>query len=105
MKTNPLEYMLIGLIVIAFVGFGFLLLFRPSLIFDQGITNSGDTVLLTKAQMFIGYRQTLSSVSLDTSFFNEPLFQALRNDVVSVPEQPVGKSDLFSNSAVFPLEN
>jgi hypothetical protein len=100
MSSNPLEYLITGIISIILIGFVAVLFLRPDLIQMTSDSPIQDGVLLQKAQIFVDYRVQLSQVSLDLDFFTDNRFRSIRTDRVFIPEQRIGKPQLFENSSV-----
>lgn len=95
MKSNPLEYIITGVIFFGLVGLGFLLLFRPEVVSNNPGAPASESQLLARAGGFIEHRLILSQITLDTNFFNDSRFRQLRNDRSVTVEQPIGKPQLF----------
>jgi len=98
-NTNIIEYIITGVIVLGLLIVGALLLFRPGTEGGIGGGLSGtESEVLSRASAFVEYRRSLEQVQIDTTFFNEPRFQALRTTSVSISQQPTGKSTLFDTA-------
>lgn len=98
MKTNPLEYLIIGVIIVGLLGLGALLLFRPESLINKADSTVKENQLLARASVFMEHRIALSEVVINTDIFKDTRFKQLRNDRLFIPEQPVGKADLFNHS-------
>ena len=59
-------------------------------------------VLLQKTQIFIERRAALQARTLDMSLFTDPSFTSLRSYATEVPEQPVGRTNIFDAPAPVP---
>jgi hypothetical protein len=99
MSSNPLEYLITGIITIILIGFVMVLFLRPDLIQMSSDSPIQDQIILQKANVFVDYRVQLSQVTLDLEFFSDNRFRSIRTDRVFIPEQRIGKPQLFENSS------
>jgi hypothetical protein len=53
--------------------------------------------LMDKTQAFIVRSSQLSQVAIDQNFFVDPVFASLQSYATDIPEQPIGRNDIFSN--------
>jgi len=102
MKSNPLEYIINGIVIITFIGFGVLLLLRPETLNRDLMLSGTDDILLMRANSFVEYRMTLSNINIDTQFFSSEQFRSLRNERLLIPELPIGKPSLFDAANISP---
>lgn len=102
MNFNTLEYLIGGLLVLGMLVIGILTLLKP----DDQLATGPDMApahyqsILAKATAFMQYRQTLNSINLDTSIFQNPLFKSLYSPVPDAVEQPQGKESLFDEAVI-----
>jgi hypothetical protein len=59
-------------------------------------------VLLEKTQVFIERRSELEARTLDISLFQDPAFTSLRSYTTDIPDQPVGRADIFDDAQPVP---
>ncbi len=59
-------------------------------------TNPVSVELLSRTQVYISRQAELRSITLDTRIFEDPRFSLLQSFETPVPEQNVGKNNLFS---------
>ncbi len=102
MQSNPLELLISGIVILAFIGFGVLFLLRPEAIMYSTNGMIVDNELLVRANTFVEYRQKLAEINIDVGFFNNQQFRNLRSERLFIPEQPTGKPQLF-DSGFFPI--
>ena len=77
-------------------GFAYFFITGPS----EGDSLEGDSAdnqaaLLSKTQSFIERSRVLQAISIDAGFFANPVFISLRSFSTEVPNQPLGKNDIF----------
>ncbi len=65
---------------------------------DLGSNADAQAALLAKTESFIERSQRLQNISIDTSFFSNSAFTSLRSFSTEVPNQPLGKNDIFSTA-------
>ena len=58
--------------------------------------------LLAKTSVFIVRRAKLEGLTLDTSMFTDPSFTSLRSYTTEIPEQTVGRTNLFDAASPVP---
>ncbi len=63
----------------------------------QGAVTSGvmQQELIAKTEEFIDHTETLQRLSIDTAVLDDPNFTSLVSYSSDVPEQPIGKPNLF----------
>lgn len=54
--------------------------------------------LINKTQGFIERSAQLQKITIDQSFFTDPTFTSLRSFSTDVPEQTVGRTDIFGEA-------
>ncbi len=55
--------------------------------------------LLDKTQSFIERSAKLQQVNIDQSFFTDSTFTSLRSFSTAVPDQPLGRDDIFDSAS------
>lgn len=101
--TDTLKNLLVLAGFIAVLGVGYFM-------FTQNSTTTGSLfdrekvspVLLEKTQVFIERRAELEARTLDVSLFQDPAFTSLRSYTTEIPEQPVGRSNIFDEAQPVP---
>lgn len=101
--TDTLKNLLVLAGFIAVLGIGYFM-------FTQNSTTTGSLfdrekispVLLEKTQVFIERRAELEARTLDVSLFQDPAFTSLRSYTTEIPEQPVGRSNIFDEAQPVP---
>ena len=58
--------------------------------------------LINKTQSFIERSAKLQQVSIDQSFFTDSTFTSLRSFSTPVPNQPLGRNDIFGDAQSVP---
>ncbi len=97
--SESLKNILVGIICLILFGFAYFFLTggsnEESL---NGQSADDQAALLAKTQSFIERSQILKGISIDTAFFNDTAFTSLRSYSTEVPNQPLGKNDIFGTS-------
>lgn len=63
-----------------------------------GSNAEAQAALLAKTESFIERSSRLQNISIDTNFFSNSAFTSLRSFSTEVPNQPLGKNNIFSTS-------
>ena len=96
---------ILALVVIAAVaGLGYFLFIQPdstTLSLDGYAELSGQ--LLVKTQVFIERRQLLETLQLDLNIFTDNRFVSLRSFETEIPDQSVGKNNIFNEAEPLPV--
>ncbi len=101
--TQTLKNLLTLAVFVILVGLGYYL-FTQAGTGGLDITGS-DTVspdLLQKTQVFIERRSALDQVALETDFLTVAPFTTLRSYTTEIPDQTVGRSNIFDTAAPVP---
>ena len=102
--SESLKNILVGIICI--ILFGFAYFFITGTDSNDGLTGEGvydQAALVSKTQSFIERSRVLETITIDSAFFTNSSFTSLRSYSTDVPNQPLGKNDIFGstqNSAV-----
>ena len=64
----------------------------------EGQSADNQAALLSKTQSFIERSRVLQAISIDAGFFASPVFISLRSFSTEVPDQSLGKSDIFMSA-------
>lgn len=67
---------------------------------DSGISSNYvvQQELISKTQSFIDRSARLQEITIDQSFFTDPTFTSLRSFSTAVPNQPLGRNDIFGST-------
>lgn len=100
---NFLKNLLIGIICIVIFVFGyyFLTQSRSDFNLDSLSTNSDD--LVSRTSVFIERRSKLEALDLKTDLFTDSRFTSLRSYSTAVPEQSVGRTNIFATPQAVPV--
>lgn len=92
----------IGIICIVIFAFGYYFLTQNGSDFnlDGSIVVSDD--LISRTAIFIERRAILESLNLDTKIYSDPRFNTLRSYTTTVPEQPIGRENIFAVPVAVP---
>lgn len=101
--TDTLKNLLVFAGFVAVLGAGYFM-------FTQNSTTTGSLfdrekvspVLLEKTQVFIERRAELEARTLDVSLFQDPAFTSLRSYTTDIPDQPVGRTNIFDEAQPIP---
>lgn len=97
--SESLKNILVG--IICLILFGFAYFFFTGGTEDESLNEQSandQAALLTKTQSFIERSQILQGISIDTAFFNDTAFTSLRSYSTEVPNQPLGRNDIFGTN-------
>ena len=101
--TDTLKNLLVLAGFIAVLGVGYFMFTQNSSMVWPGINNEEvSPVLLEKTQIFIERRSELEARTLDMSLFTNPAFTSLRSYATEVPDQPIGRSNIFDEAQPVP---
>ncbi len=76
---------------------------RDAMMLSFTTATSDTSDLLSKTQVFITRRADLESRLLDTSLFSNERFTSLRSYHVGVPEQTLGRRNIFDSAVPVPV--
>lgn len=65
---------------------------------ELGTNAEAQAALLAKTESFIERSQRLQNITIDTSFFSNSAFTSLQSFSTEVPNQPLGKNNIFSTA-------
>ncbi len=94
-----LKNIFVGIICLILFGFAyFFLVGNDDGEFETSTNEEAQAALLSKTQSFIERSRKLQEISIDTTFFTNTAFTSLRSFTTSVPNQPLGKNDIFGSA-------
>ncbi len=101
--TDTLKNLLVLAGFIVVLGMGYFMFTQSStsswsLVHDVEVS----PVLLEKTQVFIERRAELEARTLDVSLFRDPAFTSLRSYSTDVPDQPIGRANIFDEAQPVP---
>lgn len=101
--TQTLKNLLVLIVFISLLALGYYLFTeRDALTLTLGGGGDVSPVLLQETQVFIERRAELESRSLDMSLFTNPAFTSLRSYTTLIPEQTIGRSNIFDTPSPVP---
>ncbi|MES2748851.1 MAG: hypothetical protein V4606_00440 [Patescibacteria group bacterium] len=97
--SESLKNILVGIICVVLFGFAYFF-FTGSDPEDGFSTQSADeqAALVAKTQSFIERSRVLEAISIDAGFFTNSVFTSLRSFSTEVPNQPLGKNNIFDTA-------
>lgn len=101
--TDTLKNILVGGVFILLLGLGYYMISQ-----SDSVTLSTDGVslvsdnLLANTQAFIDRGATLQQLQIQTDIFTDTRFTSLRSYATAVPEQSVGRSNIFDAPSAVP---
>lgn len=101
--SDTLKNLVAGILLIGVAAAGYIMFTQrdsASLSFDGLTINSED--LVARTQVFIERRAELELLKLEVSFFQDPRFTSLRSYSTIVPDQTVGRLNIFDEAATVP---
>ena len=101
--TDTLKNILVGGVFILLLAVGYYMISQTdsvTLSLDGVSLVSGD--LLAKTQAFIDRGATLQSLEIKTSVLTDPHFTSLRSYTTEIPDQSVGRVNIFDTPAAVP---
>ena len=103
MSSTLKNSLVFGFFFVLVVGGYYLFITRDSrqLSFETSTTDADN--LLQKTEVFIKRRADLESRVLDTAIFENEQFTSLRSYSSAVPDQTIGRKDLFDSPVPVPL--
>ena len=102
--TQTLQNLLVLAAFVILVGLGYYLFTQrdSNVLSLVGAQAEVSPVLLQDTRVFIERRATLEAQKLDTSLFTDPAFISLRSYHTDIPEQEVGRSNIFDDPTKVP---
>lgn len=94
MSQSLQNIVLIAIVVILVAG-GYYVFFSDSV---TDTDSASQAELLAKTQSFISRSNQLKQINIDQTFFTNPNFVSLHSFSSDVPDQPVGRDDIFSEA-------
>jgi hypothetical protein len=101
--SDTLKNLVVGILFIGVVAAGYFMFTQrdsASLTLDGMSPRSED--LLLRTQVFIERRQQLEVQTTDVTFFQDPRFTSLRSYTAIVPDQTVGRTNIFDAPSSVP---
>jgi hypothetical protein len=95
--NETLKNIFVVCICIALAVLGYLFITGSSSSGVDVASSSSRDELIAKTQDFISRSAQLQSITLDQSIFTEPAFLGLRSFSNEVPDQPVGRTNIFTD--------
>lgn len=101
--TQTLKNLLVLIVFVVLVALGYYLFSQR----DSGVlsfvkTADVSSTLLEKTSIFIERRAQLESLKLDMSLFTNPAFTSLRSYTTEIPDQSVGRTNIFDTANPVP---
>ena len=99
--SDILKNLLVGIVAILMCALGYYLYTQSganTLSLDGTSVNSDD--LLSRTEIFIERRAVLEAITIKIDLFSDPRFTSLRSYTTSVPEQSVGRLNIFDAPGV-----
>jgi hypothetical protein len=96
---SSLKNILIILICIACAGFAYYFVTSGDAGTDIGSNDAVRQELIVKTQSFIARSSQLQQINIDQAFFMDSMFTSLRSFSTPVPNQSLGRNDLFGEQA------
>jgi len=96
--SGILKNIIVAIICIACAGLGYYLFIDGGS--DSGVSSNSVVrqELVNKTQSFIERSARLQQVNIDQSFFTDSTFTSLRSFSAPVPNQPLGRNDIFGTA-------
>ena len=93
--SSLLKNIFVGIICLGLAGLAYYFITDPTAT-SVGSSADVNAELVSKTQAFIERSSKLQQINIDVSFFTNPTFTSLRSFAKEVPNQPLGKKDIFS---------
>ena len=91
-----LKNLLVGVICIVIFVFGYYFLTQSKSDFTLDSLTTNSDQLVARTSVFIERRSQLEALDLQTELFTNPKFTSLRSYTTAVPEQAVGRENIFA---------
>jgi hypothetical protein len=101
--SDTLKNLVVGILFIGVVAAGYFMYTQrdsATLSLDGMSPRSED--LIARTQIFIDRRAELEALKLDVTFFQDPRFSSLRSYSTVVPDQTVGRANIFDAATAVP---
>jgi hypothetical protein len=96
---SSLKNILIVLVCIACAGFAYYITRSDGSTTDMGANSAVRQELIQKTQSFIERSNRLQQITIDQAFFMDATFTSLRSFSTPVPNQALGRNDLFGEQS------
>jgi hypothetical protein len=96
---SSLKNILIILVCVAVGGFVYYVTLSDGTASELGSNDAVRQQLIAKTQSFIERSNQLQQINIDQAFFMDSTFTSLRSFSTPVPNQPLGRNDLFGAQA------
>ena len=101
--TQTLKNLLVLIVFVGLVALGYYLFTeRDSSVLSLVKSVDVSPALLEKTSVFIGRRTQLEGLALDMSVFTNPAFTSLRSYTSEIPNQTVGRTNIFDTANPVP---
>lgn len=100
---NFIKNLLIGVICIVIFIFGYYFLTQSNADFTLDSFTADSDQLVNRTSVFIVRRSQLEALDLQTKLFTDPRFTSLKSYSTPVPDQPVGRDNIFAAPLVVPV--
>jgi hypothetical protein len=101
--SETVKNIVVGIVFIGVAVAGYYMFLQRD---SGGLTLDGVTPqnaeLLARTEAFIARRSQLEALKLDVTFFQSPTFTSLRSYTTVVPDQGVGRENIFETPASVP---
>ena len=91
-----LKNLLVGIICIVIFVFGYYFLTRSETDFSLDSLTANSDELVARTAIFIERRSQLEALDLQTELYTDPTFTSLQSYSTAVPEQVVGRENIFA---------
>ena len=101
--TQTLKNLLVLIVFVVLVALGYYLFTqRDSAVLSFVKSTDVSSTLLEKTSVFIERRAELEGLTLDMSLFTNPAFTSLRSYTTEIPDQSIGRSNIFDSATPVP---
>jgi hypothetical protein len=101
--TQTLKNLLVLVAFIVLVALGYYLFTQnDSMVLSLVKGTDVSPELLEQTSVFIEHRNELEGLTLDTALFTNPAFTSLRSYTTEIPEQQVGRTNIFNTANPVP---
>lgn len=91
-----LKNLLVGIICIVIFVFGYYFLTQSDADFSLDSLTTNSDQLVARTSVFIERRSKLESLDLQTELFTDVRFTSLRSYSTAIPEQAIGRDNIFA---------
>lgn len=100
---NLLKNILVGIICIVIFLFGYYFLTQSNSDFTLDSLSTNPDQLVARTSVFIERRNKLEALDLKTDLFTDVRFTSLRSYSTAIPEQAVGRTNIFAAPQAVPV--